>query len=265
MATLLKDDAPRPRYVWAGGRMAWDVVLSSGYLAFARQIGFLEAIEASGLAVDGLCGTSSGAMVGALWAAGHRAERIAHEVPRPPMSALRLSWRPWEGFLDQREMLRRLKSLLPAQFSELERPFAVGCMSMAGEPVLLHSGALPEAVAASCAIPWLFRPVLVDGVPTLDGGPRDRTFIRPFRAWRGQRPTLVHLVERSIGAKNPPELGDLPVVHSPRSKAGLFNLGPFEDERRVSRQAAEAVLEGLVSLPDETSLRLEAGDRTSLR
>src|SRR5262249_26959677 len=163
-------------------RMVWDVVLSSGYLAFARQIGFLDALEASGLPVEAVCGTSSGAMVGALWAAGHSAERIAHEVPRPPISALRPSFRPWQGLLDQREMLRRLKLLLPTDFSGLERPFAVGCMSMAGDPVLLHSGSLPEAVAASCAIPWLFRPVMVDGVPTLDGGPRDRTFIRPFRA-----------------------------------------------------------------------------------
>lgn len=222
--------------------MAWDVVLSSGYLAFARQIGFLDALEASGLPVEALCGTSSGAMVGALWAAGHRADRIATEVPRPPISALRLSYRPWEGLLDQREMLRRLRQLLPAQFSGLERPFAVGCMSMDGKPVLIQDGSLPEAVAASCAIPWLFRPVLVDGVPTLDGGPLDRTFLKPFRAWRGQRQTLVHLVERSIGQKAPPELGDLPVVHSPRSRAGLFHLGPFEDERRISRAAAVPVL-----------------------
>jgi predicted acylesterase/phospholipase RssA len=227
--------------------MVWDVVLSSGYLAFGRQIGFLDALEASGLVVDGLCGTSSGALAGALWAAGHRAERIAEVVPRPPISALRLSWRPWEGLLDQREMLRRLRGLMPAQFSDLERPFAVGCMSMAQQPVLVTSGSLPEAVAASCAIPWLFRPVWVDGVPTLDGGPCDRTFIRPFRAWRGQRSTVVHLVERSIGQKSPPELGDLPVVHSPRSRAGLFRLGPFDDERRVSRDAATAVLSTLVA------------------
>ena len=44
----------------------YDLVLSSGFLAFARQAGFLEAVEQLGLAVDGVCGTSSGALAGAL-------------------------------------------------------------------------------------------------------------------------------------------------------------------------------------------------------
>ena len=46
-----------------------DLVLSSGFLAFARHAGFLRAVEQLELPVEGLCGTSSGALSGALWAA----------------------------------------------------------------------------------------------------------------------------------------------------------------------------------------------------
>ena len=51
-----------------------DLVLSSGFLAFAAQCGFLQAVEESGIAVDGVCGTSSGALAGALWASGWPAQ-----------------------------------------------------------------------------------------------------------------------------------------------------------------------------------------------
>ena len=44
-----------------------DVILSSGFLAFASHIGFLRALEEADVSVDGICGTSSGALVGALW------------------------------------------------------------------------------------------------------------------------------------------------------------------------------------------------------
>nr|MBA2319938.1 patatin-like phospholipase family protein [Deltaproteobacteria bacterium] len=52
------------------GAMGYDLVLSSGFLAFARHTGFLAAVEELGLPVDAVCGTSSGALVGALWTSG---------------------------------------------------------------------------------------------------------------------------------------------------------------------------------------------------
>ncbi len=42
--------------------------------------------------------------------------------------------------------------------------FAVGVVARNGEYRLIDSGALPEAVAASAAIPFVFEPVNVPGV-----------------------------------------------------------------------------------------------------
>ncbi|MFT6835603.1 MAG: putative acylesterase/phospholipase RssA [Francisellaceae bacterium] len=35
-----------------------DIILSSGYLGFARHIGFLKALEKNKISVDAICGTS---------------------------------------------------------------------------------------------------------------------------------------------------------------------------------------------------------------
>ena len=59
-----------------------DVILSSGFLAFASHLGFLKAIEEADVDVQGLCGTSSGALVGALWMSGLKTEEIKRELFR---------------------------------------------------------------------------------------------------------------------------------------------------------------------------------------
>lgn len=48
-----------------------DLVLSSGFLAFAYHSGFLEAVAEAGIRVRGVMGTSSGALSGALYSAGY--------------------------------------------------------------------------------------------------------------------------------------------------------------------------------------------------
>ena len=57
-------------------------------------------------------------------------------------------------------------------------------MTANGQHVLVDSGPLPEAVAASAAIPFLFKAVAVPGRvdgPLSDGGVCDRVAVRPWR------------------------------------------------------------------------------------
>lgn len=57
----------------------------------------------------------------------------------------------------------RLRQLLPATFEELPVPLAVGVVDQSGKHVLIRSGPLPEAVAASAAIPMIFSAVDIPG------------------------------------------------------------------------------------------------------
>jgi predicted acylesterase/phospholipase RssA len=51
-------------------------VLSSGFLAFASHSGFLKAVEAAGLHVSGVMGTSAGALSGSLYCAGYSPDSV---------------------------------------------------------------------------------------------------------------------------------------------------------------------------------------------
>lgn len=55
---------------------AYDLVLSSGFLAFASHSGFLKAVEAAGLHVSGVMGTSAGALSGSLYCAGYSPDAV---------------------------------------------------------------------------------------------------------------------------------------------------------------------------------------------
>ncbi len=223
--------------------MAFDLVLSSGYLAFARHLGFLQAVEELGVEVEGVCGTSSGALIGALWAAGMPlAEQERQITAQRPLTLLRPSPTPWRGLCTIGPLLTRLRGWLPARFEELPRPLAVGVVGPDGQHRLLSRGPLPEAVAASCAIPYLFKPVPVDGVNYADGGAADRLGLEAWRALRGERELVVHLVDRSHGPAGDDALDGLRVVRSARSGAGFWSLGDVARQRDESRRAALGVL-----------------------
>lgn len=223
-----------------------DVVLSSGFLAFARHIGFLSALEARGLRAEAVVGTSSGSMVGALWLAGLGEHALVEELgATAPLLRLAPSTRPWRGLLDMRPVVRRLRARLPARIEDLSRPFAVGVMNERGEHELLTRGPLAEAIAASCAMPTLFRAVVVEGVAYRDGGAVDRLGLDAWRRWRPGQRAVAHWVERTAGREVETGLSDVFVVRSPRSRARLWSLGDFRAQLEESRRLAAERLERL--------------------
>lgn len=230
-----------------------DVVLSSGFLAFGRHCGFLDAIEDAVardvVAIDGVCGTSSGAMVGALWAAGWPARRIADELgSQPPLRWMKLSGAPWRGLFSMDRVIAHLARLLPDRIEDLPRPFGVGVIDPSGQPRVLTAGPLAPVVAASCAMPIVFTPVQLDGGPHHDGGAQDRLGLSTWRAVRGARPTLVHLVRRSAGPETDPLPDDVRVVHSGRSGATFLSLGDLLGQAEETRRATEQLLGDMSSV-----------------
>ena len=227
-----------------------DLLLSSGFLAFARHAGFLAAVEDAGMPVDAVVGTSSGALVGALWAAGMPAREVAALVAGTrPWDLVSLHLRPWRGLLSLAPLREWLARRLPATFGELPRPFAVGVSARVdGAPraFLLREGPLVEAVVASCAIPGLFvSPLAGPHGVWRDGGAADRVGFAEWRAWRGERPVLVHAVARSAGRDVALPDG-VPVVRTPRSGASLWSLGDVQGQVEGTRRLAlDAIAEGV--------------------
>ncbi|CAK0784113.1 hypothetical protein CVIRNUC_007316 [Coccomyxa viridis] len=240
---------------------SFDLVLSSGFLAFASHSGFLKAVSDADVNVRGVMGTSAGALSGSLYSAGYSPRQVAEELSRvAPIYLLRPSCVPWRGgAISLSAVVNRLKDLLPPTFEDLKTEFAVGVVAKNGEYKLIDSGALPEAVAASAAIPFVFEPVAVPGQaqgPFRDGGLYDRTGLKAWRQrraaqGRGIPPALVHLIARSSsfsGADDVESTGErrVTVVRSPKSGVNFFSLGDFEEQLEMaSTRAQPAILQAV--------------------
>ena len=173
------------------------------------------------------------------------AEYPALELTPADRDALNTVWHRMRAWPDAAAALARLRELLPPRFEDLPGPFGAGVRGPDGRHALLTSGSLPEAVAASCAMPVVFTPVEVDGVLYQDGGAVDRLGIDRWRALRGDVPTVIHWVDRTAGKEDDVEVGDAVVAQTPRSGANFWNLGDvsgqLEEARRVTAEVLAAV------------------------
>lgn len=229
--------------------------LSSGFFGFFAHAGLVAVLEEEGLLPAALCGSSAGALVGGLWAAGLPAGRIQEEL-----LALRRAdfWDPAPGLglLRGRRFRARLEAVLPAAtFEACRRPVALSVYDLrARRTVVLRSGPLAAAIHASCAAPVLFQPVRIGGRAYLDGGVRDRHGLAGLPA--GARTLYHHLTSRSpwrrkaSPALRVPERAGLQAV----ALYGLPRLGPFRLERggealRLAAEGMRAALDREVGPP----------------
>ena len=151
------------------------VALGGGSARGFAHIGALSALERHGFAPDLIVGTSFGAIVGALYAAGLTPQEIAQ-------TANSMRWRDLSKVLDfglHKAALfsgDKLESYLDElvegrSFSDLERQLVVVATDLAtGERVDLTSGPLARALRASASMPGVFSPVEMGGKFLVDGG-----------------------------------------------------------------------------------------------
>lgn len=165
------------------------LALGSGGAAGLAHIAMLQEFDALGIKPDRLAGTSIGAVIATLYAAGLSADEI-HDLfddfGGSPLDALSELAGGDElgltdliqlglnegGLFDSAGFLRFLAGHIEARrFDELEIPLTlVATDYWSGESVLLDSGELFPAIEASMAVPGLFKPVRRDDQLLIDGG-----------------------------------------------------------------------------------------------
>ena len=125
------------------------------------HIGVLSALERRGLKPDFIAGTSAGSLVGALYASGKGTDEIEALAGRIF----------WPKLLRSHGLADFSRDYLPGTFAELAIRLSVVATGVpSGKPVVFDSGHLGPAIAASCAMPWLFRRVKIGGRSYTDGG-----------------------------------------------------------------------------------------------
>ena len=162
-------DAPRIR---RNERIA--LVLGAGGARGLAQIGVLEALDARGLEISAIAGSSSGALVGGVYAAGRLAEFREQLVRLDRRGFLRLL----DPVIGRAGLLRgdRLVAAMREvvgnpDIEALPMPFtAVAVDLLRQREVWLRSGPLWDAIRASFAVPGLFTPHNLHGRDLVDGG-----------------------------------------------------------------------------------------------
>ena len=166
----------------------------------------LKALEENDIRVDFIAGTSMGAVIGGLYAAGYSAKQLQEIMREMSWSDIIVDEQPRRNLLlsqkqerDRAFLQLRFQGLKPQipkaltagqklhsvltdftlkakywssiDFDHLKIPFrAVATDVISGREIVLDSGDLAEAMRASAAVPFLFSPVPKEGMLLVDGG-----------------------------------------------------------------------------------------------
>ncbi len=162
------------------------IALGGGAARGLTHIPFIEAMDELGIRPARIAGTSIGALLGAGWAAGLSGKEIreySYEYLGTKRSMVARIWKtrikkPSSIFrktmtmqLDACEVINSfIPKEVPGQFSELKIPlFTVATDFKTWQQVVFRDGELVPAIAASIAIPSVFKPVEFGGRLLIDG------------------------------------------------------------------------------------------------
>lgn len=155
------------------------LVLGGGGSRGIAHVGVLDVLKRENVPIDFVVGTSMGAIVGALYAAGYQTGDIAQMLERfQKINSLGVSVLTAKG--RQKRFADELESMLGGRtFESLETPLVVTAVDLiSGEEVALSSGDLVPALLASSALPAIFLPVEIGEMQLLDGGVIDSVATR---------------------------------------------------------------------------------------
>jgi NTE family protein len=257
------------------------LVLSGGGARGAAHVGVLKVLEELRVPIDAIAGTSMGAVVGGLYAAGLSAADIERELTsidwedafrdRPARSLLNFRRRAEDadflvqlplgfregrfflpsGLIQGQKLTQRLRELTLGMagiddFDELPTPFrAVATDLETGDAVVIGSGDLAGALRASLSAPGIFAPVERDGRLLVDGGIANNL---PIDVARGMGVDVLIVVDVSL----PP---------APRDRLGSVGNVTNQMLTLLLRRQSEQQLDMLGE--HDVLIRPELGDASS--
>lgn len=148
------------------------LALSGGAARGIAHVGVLKALREAQVPIDMIAGTSSGALIGALYASGLDIETIERV-------ALGLKWKEFANFTLPKMGLISGKGIEDfvsehtkvKDFRELKIPLAIITTDLISEKeVVFKEGLLSKIVQASCSIPGVYTPVKHEDMLLVDGG-----------------------------------------------------------------------------------------------
>lgn len=185
------------------------VVLSGGGAKGATHIGVLKALEEAGIPIDYIAGTSMGAIIGGMYAAGYSPDEMKNIItskdftkwisgklepeyiyffrePYPDASWFNFNFKVDSTFQTRLptnivspvqmdfaflKLFSQASAAARNNYDSLMIPFrCVAADVKAGKPFVMRSGNLGTSIRASMTFPFYFKPVKIDGKLLFDGG-----------------------------------------------------------------------------------------------
>ena len=188
------------------------LALGSGGARGYAHIGVIDELRSRGYDIVGVAGSSMGALVGGLHAAGKLdqfaewarslTQRAVLRLLDPKISAA--------GVLRAEKILDAVRDILgEVTIEELPIPYtAVSTDLLTGKSVWLQRGPVDAAIRASIAIPGVIMPHVIDGRLLADGGILDPLPMAPIAAVNADLTIAVSLSgSESVGRDGPADTG----------------------------------------------------------
>jgi NTE family protein len=248
------------------------LALGGGGCKCAAEIGVLRILDANKIPIDYIIGTSTGATIGAMYAAGMTVDEIERlyvndivQRAMIPRLAPRLIFYPFvqaerditkkgeAGITNGAHFKALLDKTLPPKFSDLKIPFsAVTTDLVTGKTFVFSRGNLPIAVQASNCLPPMYEPLAIDDKILVDGALRANVPAKWVRD-AGADIVIAVDVDPLIKEQDPKNFAVLKHVLLRVSDIGLDEL-----DRREGQEA------DVLIQPDTNGIRLMTGDKRYL-
>jgi predicted acylesterase/phospholipase RssA len=174
-----------------GGFKSVHLVLAGGGVRLFALMLAVYVLHLAGYIFLSFTGTSAGAIVSAVLARHYAASDSKEDRGKAIIKSMKIAlsmdipkfldpqWTFWRlayklvGIIKGKKLLRKFKKELPDTFADLRSPCTLATFRVDlvdPRTWMLDSGPLPLAVRASMAIPYVFSPVVYNGMQLVDGG-----------------------------------------------------------------------------------------------
>ncbi|MBC6605703.1 patatin-like phospholipase family protein [Hymenobacter sp. BT188] len=159
------------------------LALSGGGARGIAHLGVLAALDELEIPIARLVGVSSGAIVGAFYAAGFKPAEVLRLFTAMPITRLLRPAFSRHGLLNLDALKQLLEEHLGGNFTfaDLQRPLTLVATDLVeGVSVYFSEGPLLPALLGSSAVPVLYRPVEYQGRQLVDGGLLNNLPVEPL-------------------------------------------------------------------------------------
>lgn len=204
------------------------LVLSGGGAYGCAHLGVLQVLEENNIEVEVITGTSMGALIGGVYAAGVPLKKMIDTFTRFKRNNF-LDINPFlfsnPGLILGNKVTNLLRAVVGnVNIEDCERKFAsISCDIKTGNKVSMRSGDIIEAIRASISVPGIFAPVKKDDMLLIDGGAVDNMPVEDARELGAEFVIAVDVCTYYEPHKNLKTLFDVLISSSNIMVANLVN------------------------------------------